>query len=124
MSVSGKLIGEVVDGDIVVGNNDKVVGYVNFDGKINGLDGTITGRTLSGGLAIDMQNGILGKIYKIGATVLGNDGSYKGRLAYDGSVIDAEGKNIGHIKSNGSFIDLDKKVAGYVLQEVAKNRRN
>ena len=71
-----------------------------------------------------MQNGILGKIYKIGATVLGNDGSYKGRLSYDGSVIDAKGNNIGRIRSNGSFVDLDKKVAGYVLQEVAQNRRN
>ena len=66
----------------------------------------------------------MGKIYKVGATVLGNDGSYRGRLAPDGSVIDPNGGNIGRIKSNGSFVDLDKKVAGYVLQEVAKNRRN
>ena len=124
LSISGKLIGEVVAGDIVIGNNDKVVGYVNFDGKIKSSDGKIIGKVLSGGLAVDDHNGLLGKIYKIGATVLGNDGSYKGRLGYDGAVIDAEGQNIGQVKSNGSFIDLDKKVSGYVLQEVAKNRRN
>jgi hypothetical protein len=47
-----------------------------------------------------------------------------GRLAPDGSVISKDGKNIGYIKNNGSFIDLDKKVSGYALQEVAKNRGN
>lgn len=81
-------------------------------------------RSLSGGLAIDANDNILGRIYKIGATILGNDGKYMGRLAPDGSVISKDGKNIGYIKNNGSFIDLDKKVSGYALQEVAKNRRN
>ena len=124
ISIAGKLIGEVIEGDIVLDNADKVVGYVNFDGTIRGFDGSILGRTLSSGLAIDANDNIIGNIYRIGATILGNDGQYRGRLAPDGSVIDAGGANIGHIKSNGSFVDLDKKVAGYVLQEVAKNRRN
>ena len=73
---------------------------------------------------MDLNDRILGKIYKIGATILGNDGKYIGRLAPDGSVTDVKGENIGYIKSNGSFIDLDKKVSGYVLGEVAKNQRN
>ena len=73
---------------------------------------------------MDMNEKILGKVYQIGATILGSDGQYKGRLAADGSVIDVKGNNIGYVKSNGSFIDLDKKVSGYVLGEVAKNRRN
>ncbi len=108
----------------MIDNTDKVVGYVNFDGTISGKDGTILGRTLSSGLAIDQNDNIIGKIFKIGTTILSNDGEYRGRLAPDGGVIDKQGVNIGHIKNNGSFIDLDKKVAGYVLQEVAKNRRN
>lgn len=124
MSVSGKVIGEVVSGDIVVSNSDKVVGYVNFDGKIVGLDGSIIGKAISGGLALDMNDHILGKTFKIGATILGNDGKYKGRLAPDGSVVDTKDGKIGYIKSNGSFIDMDKKVSGYVLGEVAKNKRN
>ena len=124
LSVSGKLIGEKVFGDIIISNDDKVVGYVNFDGKIIGKDATIIGRVLSGGLAIDLNDRILGRVYPIGATILGNDGQYKGRLAHDGSVIDVAGNNIGYVKNNGSFIDLDKKVSGYVLGEVAKNRRN
>ena len=97
---------------------------VNFDGKILGKDANIIGKMLSGGLAVDVNNRILGKVYKIGATILGNDGQYKGRLAYDGSVLDAKGNNIGYVKSNGAYVDLDKKVSGYVLGEVAKNRRN
>ena len=108
----------------MIDNTDKVAGYVNFDGRIFSKDGKIIGKTLSSGLAIDANDNIIGNIYRIGATILGNDGQYRGRLAPDGSVIDAGGANIGHIKSNGSFVDLDKKVAGYVLQEVAKNRRN
>ena len=124
MGVTGKIIGEVVQGDIVISNDDKVVGYVNFDSKIVDKDANIIGRALSGGLAVDLGNKILGKIYEIGATILGSDGEYKGRLDAEGKVINAIGVNIGYIKSNGSFIDLDKKVAGYVLGEVAKNRRN
>ena len=75
-------------------------------------------------MAVDNNDNILGKIYKIGATILGNDGKYIGRLSPEGRVLDTKGQNIGYIKNNGSFIDLDKKVSGYVLQEVAKNRRN
>lgn len=75
-------------------------------------------------MAVDSNDEILGRIYKIGATVLGNTGKYIGRLSSNGSVIDTENKIIGYLKSNGSFINLDKRVAGYALQEVAKNRRN
>ena len=96
----------------------------NFDGKIIGKDANILGRVLSGELAIDLGNKILGKIYKIGATILGNDGEYKGRITPDGRVVNTAGTNIGYIKNNGSYINLDKNVAGYVLGEVAKNRRN
>ena len=79
---------------------------------------------LSGGYAIDNQNDILGAIYKIGASVLSNDGTYLGRVNASGRVVSVDGKDIGYIKNNGSFVDLDKKVAGYALQEVAQNRRN
>ncbi len=41
-----------------------------------------------------------------------------------GKVLDTGGREIGYLKNNGTFIDLDKKVSGYALQEVAKNRRN
>ena len=75
-------------------------------------------------MAIDNNDGILGRIYKIGAAILGNDGKYIGRLTADGSVISKNGARIGYLKNNGSFVDLDKKVSGYALQEVAKNRRN
>ena len=124
ISEAGKLYGEILDGDIVIDNNDKVVGYVNIDGTITAKDGKNIGRTLSRDLAVDNNDNILGKIYKIGATILGNDGKYIGRLSPEGRVLDTKGQNIGYIKNNGSFIDLDKKVSGYVLQEVAKNRRN
>ena len=82
------------------------------------------GRSLSSDLAVDNNVAVLGRIFKIGTTILGNDGQYAGRLRYDGSVIGRDGKIIGYLKSNGSFVNLDKKVAGYALQEVAKNRRN
>ena len=121
---TGKLIGEIVNGDIVIDKNDKVVGYGNFDGKISAIGGNIIGKAVSGGLATDDKGNIIGQIYKIGATVLGNNGKYRGRVSPDGKVLDAKGNVIGYIKNNGSFIDLDKKVSGYVLGEVAKNKRN
>ena len=77
---NGRLNGEVVSGDIVIGNNDKVAGYVTLDGRVKGKDGSVVGRLLSGEMAIDNNDGILGRIYKIGAAILGNDGKYIGRL--------------------------------------------
>ena len=56
--------------------------------------------------------------------ILSDDGHYVGRLSADGKVISASGENIGYLKNNGSFVNLDKKVAGYALQDVAQNRRN
>lgn len=41
-------------------------------------------------------------------------------LAPDLPVVDMNGRNIGYLKNNGSFVNLDKKVSGYALQEVAK----
>ena len=58
------VIGEVVDGDIVIDNADKVIGYVGFDGSILSKDGRTIGRSLSGGLAADDSDNILGKIFK------------------------------------------------------------
>ena len=73
---------------------------------------------------VDNNENILGKIYKIGATILNNEGKYVGRLNAKGIVVDEYGKDNGYIKNNGSFVDLDKKISGYALPEVAKNRRN
>ena len=41
-----------------------------------------------------------------------------------GNVVNEMGKNNGYIKNNGTYVDLDKKISGYALPEVAKNRRN
>ena len=41
-----------------------------------------------------------------------------------GVVVDEYGKDSGYIKNNGSFVDMDKRISGYALPEVAKNRRN
>ena len=119
----GKLLGEVVSGDIVIGNDDKVKGFVGFDAKVY-RGGSVIGKLLTDGLAVDNQNNILGHVYSIGNTVLSNNGDYAGRLAANGKVIVDTDKEIGYMKSNGSFIDADKNVAGYLLPEVAKNRRN
>ena len=120
----GQLIGEIVDADIVIGNQDKVIAYVGFDGTVRGFDNAPIGRILSGRLAVDNQNVILGMAYKTGTAIVSNEGKYLGRLAATGRVISGSGQDIGYLKSNGSFVDLDKNVSGNVLQEVAQNRRN
>ena len=120
----GIIIGEIVNGDIVISNKDNVIGYVSFDGKIRSKDNAVIGKTLSGGFVVDNQNNIIGIIYKIGTTILSGDGKYLGYLDSNGKVVNVGGREIGYLKSNGSFVNLDKKVAGYALQEVAQNRRN
>ena len=113
----------MVNGDIVIGNDDKVAGMVGFDGKIY-QNGNVVGHLITDGFAVDNQNNVIGHVYSIGNTILSNDGDYVGRLAANGKVIESRNKEIGYMKSNGSFIDADKNVSGYLLPEVAKNRRN
>jgi cytoskeletal protein CcmA (bactofilin family) len=123
ISNEGKLLGEVISGEIVIGNDDNVKGRVGFDGKIY-LRGNVVGQAITDGLAVDLQNNIIGHVYNIGHTVLANHGEYVGRLSAEGKVLDNANNEVGYIKSNGSFIDTDKRVSGYSLPEVARNRRN
>ena len=123
ISGSGKFLGEVISGDIVIGNDDTLKGIVGFDGKIY-YNGTIIGKILTDALAIDTQNNIIGHVYTIGNTILSNNGEYVGRLSANGRVVSGQNNEVGYLKSNGSFIDVDKNVSGYSLPEVARNRRN
>lgn len=72
----------MIDGDIVIDDADKVVGSVNFAGIVTGRSGEVIGRSLSSDLAVDNNDAVLGRIYKIGTTILGNDGQYAGRLQF------------------------------------------
>ena len=119
----GKIMGEVVSGDIVIGNDDKPKGIVGFDGKVYN-HGSVVGRIVTDLLALDLQNNVLGHVHNIGHTVLSNNGDFLGRVAANGRVIENGNREIGYIKSNGSFVDADKNVSGYSLTEAAKNRRN
>ena len=123
VSPNGDFLGEVVNGDIVIGGDDRLKGYVQFDGSVR-KSGSEIGHILTDGLAMDKQMKILGHIFGIGNAVLSNSGEYIGRVSAGGRVIIGEDNEIGFIKSNGSFVDMDKNVSGYVLPEVARNRRN
>ena len=123
ISKEGNFLGEVANGDIVIGNDDSIKGIVGFDGVVF-RNGIVSGKILTDGLAVDIQNNILGRVYNIGTTVLSNSGEYMGRLSASGRVVVNKNNEIGFIKSNGSFVDIDKNVSGYVLPEVARNRRN
>jgi hypothetical protein len=118
-----RIIGEVISGDVVIGNDDKLKGHINIDGKIMNR-GIQTGKMLTDGLAVDNNNNVLGHSFSIGSAVLSNQGDYLGRLAASGKVIDVQNNEVGYLKSNGSFVDSDRKAAGNVLPEVARNRRN
>ena len=120
----GQMLGEIIDGDIVIDQQDKVVGFVTIDGQVLNKDQEIIGKSISANLVVDNNGKIMGHTYKIGANILGNDGKFFGRLAPDGSVLSITNGKIGYLKSNGSFINSRNKVAGYVLDEVARNRRN
>ena len=121
---SSKLIGEVITNDIVINQEDKVVGYVSSDGKVIDQEQKIIGRIISSNLVVDNNGKIMGHTYKIGANILTNDGKYVGRLSYTGEVRGLTNGKIGYLKSNGSYINSRNQISGYVLDEVAQNRRN
>ena len=86
--------------------------------------GSVVGRIVADGLAVDNHNNVLGRVHNIGHTVLSNSGEYIGRMTAGGRVVENANREIGYIKSNGSFVDMDKNVSGYSLPEAARNRRN
>ncbi|MBR2137614.1 MAG: DUF3659 domain-containing protein [Alphaproteobacteria bacterium] len=123
ISGEGKFLGEVLEGDVVIGNDDRVKGILGFDGNVY-AGGNVIGHAITDGLAVDKQNNVIGRIFTIGNTILSSRGMYIGRLAANGRVLDLNNREVGFIKSNGSYVDADKKVTGYSLPEVARNRRN
>ena len=120
----GILIGEVVEDDIVINENDQVVGFINAEGKVLDKEKSTIGKIISSNLVVDNNGKILGHSYKIGANILGNDGKFLGRLSPNGTIYSLTNGKIGYLKSNGSYVNIRNKVSGYVLDEVAQNRRN
>lgn len=115
----GKVIGEVLPvGMPVLGPDGKIIGYVGLNGVIvdedgnpvlgadgkplryrsGGMvvssDGTVVGYILRDGLAIDFNNGVLGRVSSDGA-VRDSSGAEKGTMQVDGSVTDMTAKTIG-----------------------------
>ena len=82
------------------------------------------GKLVSSNLVVDNNGKIIGHTYKIGANILSNDGKYSGRVSPTGEVLSITNGKIGYLKSNGAYVNTKNKVSGYVLEEVAQNRRN
>ena len=101
-----------------------MVGFVNAEGKVLDEERAVIGKMISSNLVVDNNGKIMGHPYKIGANILGNGGKYFGRLAPNGNVLSITNGRIGYLKSNGSYINIRNQVSGYVLDEVAQNRRN
>ena len=73
---------------------------------------------------LSFNNTFENRFFSTVITSLSNDGNYFGRLSPDGSVLSVTNGKIGYLKSNGSYVNTQNKVSGYVLEEVAQNRRN
>ena len=109
--------------DIVINDKDDVIGYISIDGKVRNKDRTLIGKIVSSNLVVDNNGKIIGYAYRIGANILNGEGMYIGRLSANGEVRGLTNGKIGYLKSNGSYINTRNKVSGYVIDEVAQNRR-
>lgn len=93
----GNIIGRVVDGQ-VVNERGEVIGRVNADGSVTGLDGEVLGQVEQAILGADGQE--LGEMAQV---VRDAEGNIIGRLV-DGKVIDAQGNVVGELK-DGKIVD-------------------
>src|SRR5690554_3703449 len=93
----GNIIGRVVDGQ-VVNERGEVIGRVNADGSVTGLDGEVLGQVEQAILGADGQE--LGEMAQV---VRDAEGNIIGRLV-DGKVIDAQGNVVGELK-DGRIVD-------------------
>lgn len=120
----GILLGEIVEGDIVINEQDKVVGFVNAEGKVLDEEQAVIGKMISSNLVVDNNGKIMGHPYKIGANILGNGGKYFGLPCPERQCVEYNKRKDWIFESNGSYINIRNQVSGYVLDEVAQNRRN
>ena len=136
----GNVIGRVVNGQ-VVDDDGNIIGTVNDDGSVTGLNGEILGQVEKA--VVDSQGNIVGRVNEDGTVVdndgrvigtveqavLGadgqevgeqtqvvrdKDGNIIGRLV-DGKVIDAEGNVVGELR-DGQIVDSSGRV---IASEVA-----
>ncbi|MDO3380683.1 Flp pilus assembly protein CpaB [Gilvimarinus algae] len=136
----GNVIGRVVNGQ-VVDDDGNIIGSVNDDGSVTGLNGeilgqvekavvdsqgNIVGRVNEDGTVVDNDGRVIGTVEQavIGAdgqevgeqaqVVRDKDGNIIGRLV-DGKVIDAEGNVVGELR-DGQIVDSSGRV---IASEVA-----
>lgn len=118
----GNIIGRVVDGQ-VVNDRGEVIGTVNADGSVTGLNGENLGSVETAVLGADGQD-----IDEMAQVVRDKDGNIIGRLV-DGKVVDAAGNVIGELKdgrvvdANGRTIASDVEVSTESIADVAGEMR-
>ena len=95
----------MLDGDIVINNEDVIIGFVNIDGKVVDFEQSTIGKVVSPNLVVDNNGKIIGHTYRIGANILSNEGNYLGRLSSDGNVLSITNGKIGYLKNNGTYTD-------------------
>ena len=110
----GNIIGRVVDGK-VVNDRGEVIGTVNADGSVTGLNGQNLGQVETAVLGADGQE--LGEMAQV---VRDADGNIIGRLV-DGKVIDASGNVVGELK-NGQIVDAAGNVIASGVTVSTENR--
>ncbi|HEY7885497.1 MAG TPA: hypothetical protein VIC08_11175, partial [Cellvibrionaceae bacterium] len=95
----GNIIGRVVDGQ-VINDRGEVIGTVNADGSVTGINGENLGRVEKAMLGQDGQ-----EVDEMVQVVRDKDGNIIGRLV-DGKVVDAAGNVIGELQ-DGKVVDAN-----------------
>lgn len=104
---SGKIIGRIVNGQVVDANN-RVIGKVGSDGKAIGLDGKTLGTVDD--VIVDSEGKVVGQKTQV---VRDASGNIIGRVV-DGQVIDAQGNVVGRIDADGNAVTADGHSLGKV----------
>ena len=97
---------------LAVSFSEKVLGLVDFEGKLVDEKSVVLGRMLSDGTILSLNSDIIGIAVNLGG-VIDDNGNFVGTINRDGSVIDKGGNAVGRITSSYSVKDSSGKIIGY-----------
>lgn len=113
---SGNIIGRVVDGQLI-DDNGNVIGTVNEDGSVTGLNGEILGSVEKAVLGADGE-----ELDEQTQVVRDADGNIIGQIV-NGQVVDADGNVVGQIV-DGQIVDADGNVIASDVTVSTESRRD
>ncbi|MBO7483877.1 MAG: TrbI/VirB10 family protein [Alphaproteobacteria bacterium] len=115
LGLNNTVLGNLVPVAPFVDGKGKLIGWSNFEGGVNNLDGRSIGTVLPSGAALDSSQDLFASVVN-NAVAVDNFGAYLGHFNSRGEVLSDRGELIARIGQGGFLSNADGMLIGQVLK--------